>query len=396
MRTLYLDCFCGISGDMLVGALIDAGADFAAIRRGLESLKVSGFTLSAEKVLKRGISATQFRVCVEHEHHQPHRHLGHVLEIIESGDFPDVVKTGSAATFRRIAECEAVIHATTVEAIHFHEVGAVDSIMDIVGAHLARHLLRIERAAVSPLHVGHGTVSCAHGVLPVPAPATAALLKGVPFCAGDVEGELVTPTGAALVSQWATSYGPMPEMRLDAIGYGSGRRDIPDRANVLRVFIGETLETLPGTESIAVIEANVDDMFSELLAPLVADFLKAGARDAFVTSIMGKKGRPGHLITVLCDEEKLSAMVTAFFNGSSTFGIRIRTERRVCLEREWKKVKTQWGEVRVKVGRFENHVCRTSPEFEDCRALAEQAGVSVLAVYEQAFAAAVKGETEDV
>ncbi len=394
MKTLYLDCFCGASGDMIVGALVDAGADFDAIQRGLESLDVGGFSLSVEKVDKHGIMATQFRVDLEEGHEPPRRHLGHVIAIIDSAELPEVVKRGSAETFRRIAQCEAEVHGTTPEKVHFHELGAVDSIVDIVGAHLALHGLGAERVLASPLHVGYGTVACAHGVMPVPAPATAALLKGVPIYGGEVEGELVTPTGAALVSQWAEDYGPMPEMRIDAIGYGSGMRDIPDRANVLRALVGETTELLPGTEPIVLVEANVDDMPPELLSPLTADFLEAGARDAFITHVVGKKGRPGYLVTVLCDNAVLAQIVAVFFRSSTTLGVRIRTERRVCLERDWETVKTQWGEVRVKIGRFEDRPCRTSPEFEDCRALAEQAGVPVLAVYEQALAAAVRGEMD--
>jgi hypothetical protein len=389
MKSLYLDCFCGASGDMIVGALIDAGASFEAIQRGLASLGVEELRVSIEKVNKHGIAATHFRVHLDHGHDHIHRHLSHVLDIIGRGDLPDNVKTASAETFRRIAECEAAIHNTTPEEVHFHEVGAVDSIADIVAAHLALHLLSIETVTSSPLHVGSGTVKCAHGILPVPAPATAALLKGAPVYGGEVQGELVTPTGAALVAQWAQSYGPMPEMRIEAIGYGSGTRDLPDRANVLRAIIGEVTPK-QGMEPVTVVETNVDDMTPELLAPLVADLIAAGARDAFLTPIMGKKGRPGFLVTVLCDAARLSEVTRCLFHGSTTFGVRIREERRICLDRSWENVKTQWGEVRVKVGRLDGVRCSASPEFEDCRALAQQAGVPVLAVYRQALAAAIR------
>ena len=392
MRILYLDCFCGVSGDMVVGALVDAGADFETIRRGLASLPLEGLEVSVDKVNKNGLMATQFCVRVAEDHEQPARGLGDVLDILERGGLPDAVKTASALTFRRLAECEAAIHGSTPEAIHFHEVGAVDAIADIVAAHWAREDLGVERVVVSPLPVGRGTVACAHGVLPVPAPATAALLEGAPCYGGDVEGECVTPTGAALVSQWADAYGPMPPMRPEAIGYGCGTRDLPDRANVLRAFVGEAEEPLAGTEPIVVVEANVDDMTPELLAPLVEECLVACARDAFVTPIVGKKGRPGHLITVLCDDMHLAALVDVFFRHSTTFGVRIRDERRICLQREWKSVATPWGPVRVKVGAFGAEQRRVAPEFEDCRAVAGRAGVPVLDVYEQALAAAVKGE----
>jgi uncharacterized protein (TIGR00299 family) protein len=407
MKIAYFDCFSGASGDMILGALIDAGADFDALRRGLESLGVEGYRVSTEKLNKAGTAATKFNVEEvhhhhhhdhEHEHgehhHHPHRHLKHILEIIDRGELPEPVKEASRKTFQRIAEVEAAIHSTTVEKIHFHEVGAIDSIVDIIGANLALHLLGIERVYSSPLHVGAGTVKCAHGIMPVPAPATAALLEGVPAYGGEVQGELVTPTGAALLSQWTEDrFGGMPAMRIASVGYGSGTRELPDRPNVLRVLVGETADAAqPGEETIAVLEANLDDMNPELYPPLLASLLEAGARDAFVTPIIGKKGRPAHLVTILCDEAKVRALAGVLFRGSKTLGVRIRSERRICLERAWKTVRTRYGEVRVKIGKFEGEITTTSPEFEDCRKVAELAGVSPLAVYEAALVAALGGE----
>ena len=396
-RTLYFDCFCGVSGDMTVGALLDAGADFDRVRAGLRSLRVPGFEISAQKVKKHGIMATQFSVRLEQGHEHPHRHLSDILDIIEKGDLPASVKAASAETFRRIAECEATVHGTTTEAIHFHEVGAVDSIVDIVGAHLALHDLGIDRVVSSPLNVGSGTVAAAHGVLPVPAPATALLLKGVPAYGSAVEGELVTPTGAALVSQLAQRYGPLPDMRIEAAGYGCGVREIPGRANVLRVLIGGApAADLPGpTEPIVVIEANIDDMNPELFPPLLAEALDSGARDAFLTPVLGKKGRPAYQVTVLCDHAKASEAIRVLFYGSTTLGVRMHVEERICLEREWKSVDTPWGTVRVKLGRFEDQITCASPEFEECRRVAEQGRVPVLAVYEAARAAAIRGEMND-
>lgn len=242
MKIAYFDCFSGASGDMILGALVDAGADFDAIRQGFESLNVDGYSVSVEKLNKGGTSATKFNVEMAHEHHHPHRHLKHIVEIIERGNLPEKVKQASRETFQRIAEVEATIHSTTVERIHFHEVGAIDSIVDVVGAHLALHLLGIEKVYTSPMHVGTGTVKCAHGVMPVPAPATAALLQGIPSYGGDVQGELVTPTGAALLAQWTERFGPMPAMRIASIGYGSGTKDLPDWPNVLRVLVGESAD----------------------------------------------------------------------------------------------------------------------------------------------------------
>jgi len=395
MRVLYFDCSCGAGGDMIVAALVDAGVPFESLRKALLSLRVHGFDVSVTKVNKRGMMAARFFVNMHEGHAHPHRRLEDILEIIERGELPEEVKRASGTTFRRIAECEARIHGTAVDEIHFHEIGAVDSIADIVGAHFALHDLRVQRVVSSPLNLGSGTVRTAHGIMPVPAPATAALLSGVPSYGSEVDGELVTPTGAAIITGCATSFGPMPQMSIQAVGYGSGARDLPDRANVLRVIVGETIDTLPETEPITVIEANIDDMNPELLPPLIADLLAKGALDAFLTPILGKKGRPAYLITVLCDEAKLPELMPPLFYGSTTFGVRFRTDLRICLERVWKKAKTPWGDVRVKVGRFKGQITCLSPEFEDCRRVAIEQGVPVLAVYEWAHAAAVKGDLQD-
>jgi hypothetical protein len=400
-RTLYFDCSSGASGDMIVGALIDAGAPFDKIREALESLGVGHFHVTAEKVVKHGISATQFRVHAGHEHHHPHRHLGDVLAIIERGELPSEVKAAAAETFRRIAGCEAKIHGSTPDEVHFHEVGAVDSIADIVSAHLALHLLGIERVVSSPLNVGSGVVKTAHGLMPVPAPATAMLLEGAPSYGSEAPFELVTPTGAALIAQRASAYGPMPPMRISATGYGSGTRDLDDRANTLRAIIGEEVcldhagASAACGEVVTVIEFNIDDMNPELLPPVIANAIAKGARDAFFAPILGKKGRPGFLVTVLCDEPAVDEIARMLFEGTTTFGLRIRQERRICLDREWKQAATPWGPVRVKVGRYRGKATSASPEFEDCRRVAEEAAVPVIKVYETARAAAVRGELTD-
>lgn len=397
MRTLYFDCFSGAGGDMIVGALLDAGADAATLRSALGSLPVEGYQIHIEKVVKKGIAATQFSVRIDPGVRQPHRHVHHVLDIIEKGDLPASVKKAAAETFRRIAVAEAEVHGTSIEKVHFHEVGAIDSIIDVVGAHLALHLLGVEAVYASPLQVGSGTISGEHGVMLVPAPATALLLKGIPWYAGDVKTELVTPTGAAILSQIVQEFGPMRPARVDSIGYGSGTRDLADRANVLRVFLGETVKTWPRSEEICVIETNVDDMTPELLAPLIGDLIDRGARDAFVTPVLGKKGRLAHLVTVLCDASELGDMLEQVFRGSSTFGVRIRTEERVCLDREWKIAETPWGEVRVKLGSLAGSgIQRAAPEFDDCRRVATENNVSVVDVYQAALAAAIKGELHDV
>ncbi|HOE64952.1 MAG TPA: nickel pincer cofactor biosynthesis protein LarC [Candidatus Hydrogenedentes bacterium] len=394
MKAIYFDCYSGASGDMILGALIDAGADFQRLRQGLESLKVPGYTIAIEHVARKGVKACQFRVVIDETHVAPHRHLRHILEIIDAGDLPQEVKTAAARTFQRIAEVEAAIHDTTIEKVHFHEIGAIDSIVDVVGAHLALHDLGVDRVYASALHVGSGTVQCDHGLMPVPAPATAALLEGVPCYGGDVPGELVTPTGAALLAQMAKQFGPMPAMRIAKIGYGGGTRDLQDRPNVLRVLVGDLTEEADPRERIVVMEAMVDDMQPELFPPFIADVLAAGARDAFLTPVIGKKGRPAYVVTILCDEEKSSDITRSLFHGTTTIGVRMRTEHRVCLPRELRAVRTPWGAVRVKVTMLEGEIHTAAPEFEDCRARAEEAKAPVRRVYEAALAAALQGEFE--
>jgi pyridinium-3,5-bisthiocarboxylic acid mononucleotide nickel chelatase len=393
MKTLYFDCYSGAAGDMAVGALIDAGADFEKLRAALLSLGVGGFDVAVEKVKKKGVMATKFHVNIDESHAHPHRHLRHVVEIIEQGDLPDSVRAASIETFRRIGEAEAQVHGTTIEKVHFHEVGAVDSIVDIVGTHLALHELGIERMYASPLHVGSGTVHCAHGLMPVPAPATALLIQGIPAYGGAIEGELVTPTGAALIAQLATSFGPMPAMTIEKVGLGAGTRDLPDRPNVLRVLIGETSDTSPSDvpETIVVMEATIDDMHGELFPPLIEALLAAGARDAVVAPVLGKKGRPAQQVTVLCDRDKIQETASVLFRESTTLGVRYREEQRLVLARDWTEAETPYGVIRIKLGMRNGEVVTRAPEFEDCRKAAEMHQAPVRVVYEAALAALARG-----
>lgn len=305
------------------------------------------------------------------------------------------MKDAANATFHALGHAEASVHGTTIDKVHFHEVGAVDSIVDICAAQLGFHLLGIERFVASPLHVGSGTVKCDHGIMPVPAPATARLLLGKPTYGGAVDGELITPTGAALIDHRVTAFGPAPLMRVEAIGYGSGAKDLPDRANVLRILIGQADEEGGATDTIQVLEANLDDMSGELLAPLIAGLMNGGALDAFLTPVIGKKGRPGQRVTVLASDATVQPLTDILFTHSTTLGIRIRTERRVILDRQWKSVSTPWGAVRVKIGSRGENTLSTAPEYEDCMQVATSAGVPVRKVYESALAAAVKGEYID-
>ncbi len=386
MKTIYFDCYCGAAGDMIVGALLDAGADWDGLRKALSSLPLEGYTVSTRALKKRGIMTTKFDVEVE-EAKQPHRHLHHCVEIIDGGDFPEAVKAASRETFRRIAEAEAKVHGSTIEKVHFHEVGAVDSIVDIVAAHWCLHDLGIEQCLASELVTGHGTVDCADGVMPVPAPATALLIEGIPWRQGEIDKELLTPTAAAFLAQVSNGFGPIPRMTAARTGYGSGTMDLPHHANALRVFIGEAAG-LGSTEEITIIETHVDDMLPEWLPGVIDEALAQGARDAFLTPILGKKGRPAHCITVLCDEGDAGRLARLLLRHTTTFGVRMRREPRLVLERELIGVDTPYGAVRVKVGKLDGVILQRSPEHADCDARAKEANVPAHQVYAAALAAA--------
>ncbi|MFQ5495479.1 MAG: nickel pincer cofactor biosynthesis protein LarC, partial [Phycisphaerae bacterium] len=292
MTTAYFDCFRGAGGDMIVAALVDAGADVDSLRRGLDSLGLRGYDLSIGPVTKQGFAATRFVVTSEKDRPQPHRHLSDIAGIIGAADLPDPVKTRSMRVFERLAEAEAAVHGTDVARIHFHEVGAVDSILDVVGAVLAMHLLAVDRVICSPLPVGSGTVVCEHGTLPVPAPATANLLKGVPLAACDETGELVTPTAAAVLTTMAEAFTSLPAMVVAKIGYGAGSRDGLHRPNLLRVLIGD--ESPAGdVDEITILETNLDDVSPQVVGHCIEVLLAAGALDVYAVPIQMKKSRPG-------------------------------------------------------------------------------------------------------
>jgi pyridinium-3,5-bisthiocarboxylic acid mononucleotide nickel chelatase len=383
-QTLYLDCFSGASGDMLIGALIDCGLDFDLLRDELKKLGVAGYELSLTRVDRSGISAAKFDVHLhshdhDHEHQHQHRHLSEIERIIESSKLADGIKKRANTIFRRLGEAESKIHNIPIEAVHFHEVGAIDSIVDIVGACIGLDALKIGRIVASPLHVGSGTFKCAHGVYPVPGPATAELLRGVPIYSKDIEGELVTPTGAAIISTLASGYGPMPMMTTERIGYGAGTRTYPDFPNVLRAVIGQLAADADRTPSIiTVIEANIDDLNAQVFGYLMDKALGEGALDIFYTPVQMKKNRPGVLLTLLCRPEERAKMCDLIFRETTTLGLRYRDEQREILRREHVTVETIYGPIRIKVarardGRMVNYV----PEFEDCRAAAESHGVAV-------------------
>jgi uncharacterized protein (TIGR00299 family) protein len=378
----YLDAFSGISGDMLVGALADAGADHAAIVDALASLE-TGSALSFERVKRCGIAATKFHVAVQETH--AHRHLSHILKMIEKAALPDRAKHNAAAVFQRLGEAESAVHQVPIEHVHFHEVGAADSIADIVGACVAFELLGVTHIVSSPLNVGSGTAATAHGLLPVPAPATVELLHGKPIYSEGPAVELTTPTGAALAVTLARDFGAMPPLKIVAAGYGAGGYDFPDRANVLRVILGEETGATEAT-TIAVLEANIDDLSPQILAYAMDLLLEKGALDVTLQPIEMKKGRPGTLLRVLARPEDRETMMQVIFAETSTLGLRTYTAERRVQARHWVDVETPHGKVRMKVSGEGAY----APEYEDCRRIAQESGVPLKHVFAEANFAYLK------
>jgi uncharacterized protein (TIGR00299 family) protein len=381
VKICYIDAFSGLAGDMLVGALADAGADSAAISRALDSFAI-GAAISFDRVLRRGIGATKFHVGVNEP--PKHRHLGGILKLIHAADLPEAVKLKAEQVFRVLGEAEASVHGVDIEKVHFHEVGAVDSICDIVGICLAFDMLGIERIYCSPINVGSGTVNTEHGVLPVPAPATARLLQGKPIYSRGPAVELTTPTGAAVVAALATGFGAMPPMRIQSIGYGAGDHDFKEHANVVRVMIGEASGAVEAS-TVTVIEANIDDASPQLIGYAMELMLEAGALDAVIIPVQMKKGRPGVLVQILAEEDKREELVAILFRETTTLGIRFHTAERRVQAREWVEVQTPHGIVRVKVG---DH--GFAPEYEDARRIASVSGIPLKQILAEAAHAYLK------
>lgn len=387
MNCLYFDSIGGASGDMILAALIDLGAARDELQRQLASLSIGHFEIQAAPFQDRALQGIQVSVRAGHDHGHTHRGLPEIRDLIDRSALSTRVKQASLVVFQRLAEAEARVHGTTPEKIHFHEVGAVDAIVDIVGACLGLELLAIDRVAVGPLPLGHGTVKCAHGVLPVPAPATVELLKGMRVRPLDEPFELVTPTGAALLSAWQ-SPAPLPDnTRLVRAGHGFGHHRLESHPNLLRALLLECSPE-PNRDECLVLECNLDDTVPELIGNLTASLLAAGALDAFLTPVQMKKQRPGTLLTVLCRREQRESICALIFRESTTFGIREYPVQRTVLQRRHEEVATPYGKVRVKIGEWQGRVITRAPENDDCALLARQAGVSVRAVYEAALSAA--------
>jgi pyridinium-3,5-bisthiocarboxylic acid mononucleotide nickel chelatase len=385
MKAAYFDCFSGISGDMTLGALVDAGCSLELLRSKLQGLQVPGWAISSEKVWKNGMAATYVKVKTEDT--QKHRSLTTILGILDESKLEPRVQERASAIFRKLGEAEATVHDVPIEKIHFHEVGALDAIVDIVGACIGFEELGFETFACSALNVGGGTAKMAHGVLPVPAPATARLLMGKPTYSNGVQKELVTPTGAAIVATLCDSFGPQPAMKVSAIGYGAGTADLESQPNVLRILAGDVagkkVEGHGGT--IRVLEANLDDMNPQIFGYLLEKALGAGALDVFAVPVQMKKSRPGTLVTILCKPEDEGKFQEMLFAETTTLGVRSHLVERRALPREFVKVQTKFGEVRIKVAGNGGRVQHASPEFDDCRKLAEEKNVPLHEVMEQAM-----------
>ena len=382
MRTLYFDCFAGASGDMILGALVSAGVDRNYLREQLSLLSVSGFSVNFETVDRSGLSATYARVDTAPEH--KHRHLSDIAQIIEKSALSAAVKERAVQIFTRLAEAEAHVHNEPVDHVHFHEVGALDAIVDVVGAAICLDALQIDRFISSPIHVGSGMVKMAHGQFPIPPPAVTELLKGVPFYATDIKGELLTPTGAAIITTVCSEYGPIPRMTTEATGYGAGTREYHDFPNVLRVLIGETEDTQPADEKLWMLETNLDDASPQIIGHVMDRVLELGALDCFFTPVQMKKNRPGVLLSVLCAPNEKDAVMKLLFTETTTLGVRSYEVMRRALERSVVRVETQYGPIDVKVAHLDGRVVNEMPEFEQCRQAAAKANVPLKLVEEAA------------
>lgn len=384
MKLAYFDCHSGISGDMILGALVDLGVPLVDIQKELKKLKLKGYEISAKKVKRGGFGATHVIVdqTGKHKHHHPHRTFVDIKKMIEDSRLSPAIQKNAMGIFQILGKAEAKVHRTTLNKIHFHEVGSVDSIVDIVGSVVAMEALQFDGVTASPLNTGEGTVHCEHGMLPVPAPATLEILKGIPCFSSGVKTELVTPTGAAILKHYAKSFGPIPAMTLGTNGYGAGSKILKEIPNFLRILTGETGEG--ATETLCVIETNIDDMNPELYDRVMQLLLKQAARDVFFTPVIMKKGRPGTKLTVLCDPDKRKLLANMILTETTSFGIRWWEVARETLDRQWVTVKIQSCPIKVKIGMLEGEVVQVSPEYEDCKKASAKLKKPVKAIYQKA------------
>jgi len=393
MRTLYFDCFAGASGDMILGALVAVGANANALRTQLALLGVEGFEVEFEQVSRSGIAATFARVKIRDEH--AHRHLSDILKIINESQLSESIKERAAGIFGRLAEAEAQVHNQSVEDVHFHEVGALDAIVDVVGAAICFDLLAIDHFTCSPLHVGSGMVEMEHGRFPVPPPAVVELLRNASVYATDIKGELVTPTGAAIITSVCKEFGPLPRMELEKSGYGAGSRQYERFPNVLRVLIGEEQSNDALSERLWMIETNVDDMSPQIFSHVMERAFELGALDCYFTPVHMKRNRPAVLLSILCRGAERESLSRMLFVETTTLGVRSYEVHRRALERRIVRVQTQYGPIDVKVARLNGNVTNEMPEYEQCRTAALNANVPLRVVEEAARVALAKDHHDE-
>jgi pyridinium-3,5-bisthiocarboxylic acid mononucleotide nickel chelatase len=389
LRTAYFDCYSGISGDMILGALVDLGVDIKHVRKALKKIDLKGYKLEAKKIQRNGLACTQITVAVEKSKHKhPHRSFSNIRKLIKQSSLPSKVKNNSIEIFRRIAKVEAQIHNTTIEKIHFHEVGGVDSIVDIVGGVWAIESLKLDKIYSSALNVGEGFIDCVHGFLPVPAPATLKLLKGIPVFSTGVKTELTTPTGAAVIGFYAEKFQSMPAMTISGDGNGAGSRVIPSIPNLLRVMVGEM--PVRESENLFMIETNIDDMNPEIFDAVMESLFNAGALDVYFSSVIMKKNRPATKVSVLAEKQEREILSKILLRETTSFGVRFYEVGRFTLEREIQKLKTSYGVIKIKIGTLDGETVQAAPEFEDCRNAAYKKKLPVKKVYDDVLALAHK------
>lgn len=387
MKVLYYDCFSGISGDMNLGAMIDLGVSSSFLEEELDKLHLEGWKILTVKEQRHGIHGTKVTVKLT-DQRQHSRHLSDIEKIINESKLDSKTKELSLKIFRKVGDAESRVHNIPVEKVHFHEVGAVDSIIDIVGAAICFNALSVEQVCVSTVELGSGFVKCEHGTLPVPAPATAEILKGIPVSTGSIGFEATTPTGAAIVATLGQNYGPVKNMIIEKTGYGVGQKDDPDVPNLLRVFLGETGEKEKGHDAL-LIECNIDDMIPEFFEYISEKLFEAGASDVYITNIIMKKGRPGSLLKIICEPGKEDIIKDIIFNESTTVGLRTIPFRKDTLERKFELVKTIYGDVKVKRSFHNGRQVSVKPEYEECKRIAREKGLPVKEVYNNIMATIV-------
>lgn len=397
MKIAYFDCFSGISGDMCIGALVDAGVDLSEIKNGLKKLPIENYSLSVRKVLRCGISATKVDVIIKAKgkrlkaeaknQKSEAKKWNDIEKIIKSSSLPDNIKQKGLHIFTRLFEAEAKIHDEPFDNVHLHELGGVDCLVDIFGTLIGLDILGVEEIYTSLINLGSGSIKTEHGILPVPAPATIELLKDYPVYSSDIPFELTTPTGAAIISGLKSKSSPLPEIRIEKIGYGAGNKDIKAIPNTLRILVGEETNADRGEDFVTIIETNIDDMNPQIYEHVVEELFRAGALDVFMESIIMKKGRPAIKLTAISKDNNIEKLTDILFRETTTIGVRFYKAQRKTLDREIKKIKTKYGDVRVKTSFLKGAVINISPEYEDVKAISRKTKIPIKTIMEEVLKA---------